>query len=76
MGLVHAQFTVAHDHQEQFAVVAEGHLDGSQVVGGGDELIHFALFGLDDVEADCGAQGEEMVEAVVAPDGGEAEVVG
>ena len=76
MGLVQTNFSIAHDHDEQLAVVAEGDLDGSQVVAGRYQLFHHAFFGFDDVQAHRGAQGEEMIEPVISPDRREAEVVG
>ena len=76
MGLVQAQLAIAHDHDQEFAVVAEGHLDGAEVLGGRYQLVHLALFRLHDVQAHHGTQGEELVQSVISPDRGEAEVVG
>ena len=76
MGVVHADFAVAHNDDEGFfgGVIAD--LDGPEVAGDGDDLLHDAFLGLDDVESHRGAEGVEMVGAGAAPDGGQAEVLG
>ena len=75
MAVVQSDFAVAHDHDEIFAIVAERYLYRPQRVGGGDELLHFALFGFHDVQPDSRTQGKEMVQALIAPNGGQPEVV-
>ena len=39
-------------------------------------MLHRTVFGFHDVQAHSGAEGEEVVKAVVAPDGREAKIIG
>ena len=46
MGIVHPHFAVAHHHQQQFAVIAEGNLYRAQRVGSRNDLLHRTHFRL------------------------------
>ena len=75
MGIVHPHFAVAHHHQQQFAVIAEGNLYRAQRFGSGDKLLHRTHFRLHQVQANARTQRKEMVQPVIAPDRGQPEIV-
>ena len=76
MGVVQAQLAIAHQHQQRFAVVGDGYAGGIKVLGGRDELLHAALFGVYHVEASSRALCEEVVQPRTTPDRCQTEVVG
>ena len=75
MGIVHPHLAVAHHHQQQFAVIAEGNLYRAQRFGGGDKLLHRTHFRLHQIQANARTQRKEMVQPVIAPDRGQPEIV-
>ena len=75
VGVVQPHFAIAHYYDEQFAVIAEGDLNGAEGLSGRNQLLHCAVLDFDEVEADTGTEGKEMVETLVAENGGQAEVV-
>ena len=76
VGVVHTDFAVAHDDDESLLGGIVGDLDGPEIAGDGDDLLHDAFLGLDDVESHLGAEGVEVAGAGAAPDGGQTEVLG
>ena len=75
VGVVHPHFAVAHYYDEQLAVIAESHLNGAERVSSGNHLLHCPILGFHEVEADAGTEGKEMVETLVAENGGQPEII-
>ena len=75
MGIVHPHFPIAHHHQQQLAVIAEGHLDRPQRVSGRNQLLHRPLLRLHQIQANGGTQGKEMIQALVAPNRSQPEIL-